>query len=72
MRRDVHDLDVRMAQELVELSEHVLDAEPLADSDRGLGPYVVDPDHALSVPLVAGRWPILTIPPQPTMPMPAR
>ena len=26
MRRDVHDLDVRMAQELVELSEHVLDA----------------------------------------------
>ena len=55
MRRDVHDLDLRMAQELVELSEDRLDAEPLADSFGRLGPHVVDADHALAVPLVAGK-----------------
>ena len=54
MGRHVDDLDLRMTQELVEVGEDRLDAEPLADTVGRLGPDVEDADHALPVTLVAG------------------
>ena len=53
--RDVDDLDLRVAQKLVELSEDRLDAELLADSLRRLRAHVEDADHALAVSPVAGE-----------------
>ena len=47
VRGDVHDLDLRFAQELVEPTEDPLDAELLADALRRLRPRVVHADHTL-------------------------
>ena len=37
VRRDVHDLDLRIVQKLLELPEHRLDTELLTDAVRRLG-----------------------------------
>ena len=55
VRGDVDDLDLRVAQELVEISEDPLDAELLAHARGRLRPRVVHADDALSVAPVARK-----------------
>ena len=52
MGGDVNDLDLRIAEELGEIVEH-LDAVRLPDFDRRLGAHVIHADDPLPVPRIA-------------------